>query len=195
MTNYARLYRLGIRPWERYSSTAASSVAGLLDRVEAQHGAPGRALDLGCGRGLHTPLLARRGWHTVGVDAVPQAIRAARRRAHHGVRHEVGDVTALDPSLGRFDLFLDVGCFQGLDVVQRRAAAASITARANPGATLLLLAFQPGLFRPLIDGVSQEQIQLAFREWELEAVEEAPTAGLGFPMNTAEPLWYRLRRR
>ena len=34
MTNYARLYRFGITPWERYATAAASSIAVVLDREE-----------------------------------------------------------------------------------------------------------------------------------------------------------------
>ena len=34
MTNYSRMYRFGITPWERYA-TAAASIAALLDREEA----------------------------------------------------------------------------------------------------------------------------------------------------------------
>jgi hypothetical protein len=34
MTNYARMYRFGITPWERYATAAAPSIAGRLDREE-----------------------------------------------------------------------------------------------------------------------------------------------------------------
>ena len=79
MPNYRLMYRLGVRPWERYSLSAAAGVAAMLDREEAERGRPlGRALDLGCGHGLYTRELARRGWQSVGVDAVPGAIESAR---------------------------------------------------------------------------------------------------------------------
>jgi hypothetical protein len=56
MTNSARLYRFGFTPWERYGSAAAASIAAKLDREEAERPLPpGRALDLGCSRGQHTP--------------------------------------------------------------------------------------------------------------------------------------------
>ena len=35
MTNYSRMYRFGITPWERYATAAAASIAALLDREEA----------------------------------------------------------------------------------------------------------------------------------------------------------------
>jgi hypothetical protein len=50
MRNYARMYRFGITPWERYGTAAAASIATLLDREEIERSSPlGRALDLGCG--------------------------------------------------------------------------------------------------------------------------------------------------
>src|SRR5690606_13155537 len=67
---------------------AAASIAALLDREEADRSPPlGCALDLGCGRGQFTPKLARRGWEAVGVDYVPAAIEAARRREAEGVTY------------------------------------------------------------------------------------------------------------
>jgi SAM-dependent methyltransferase len=122
MTSYGWMYRLGVTPWERYGAAASESIEALLDREEAERSRPlGRALDLGCGRGQFTPELARRGWRAVGVDHVPQAIEAARKR-DADVTYLVGDVTDLTSmgpaDLGTFDFFLDVGCFQGFDADQ-----------------------------------------------------------------------------
>ena len=53
---------------------------------------------------------------------MPAAIEAAaaKGRGVAGLRYLVGDVTRLEPAhLGRFDFFLDIGCFQGLDAGQR----------------------------------------------------------------------------
>jgi SAM-dependent methyltransferase len=86
MTNYARMYRLGIAPWERYGSAAAATIARLLDREEIERlSRLGRALDLGCGRGQYTPELQRRGWQAVGIDNVPAAIEEARRKSPRSV--------------------------------------------------------------------------------------------------------------
>ena len=196
MTNYARMYRFGITPWERYGTAAAASIARLLDREENERSRPlGRALDLGCGRGQYTPELARRGWQAVGIDNVPAAIEAARRKAN-GATYVVGDVTDLPAAdLGTFDFFLDIGCFQGLDAAQRHAEGAGVTASANPEATLQMLAFGPTWIRSLVEGVSQEEVETAFPDWEMLAVEPADTRGLGWPMNRTRPLWYRLRPR
>lgn len=189
MTNYARR--------ERYGSAAAASIATLLDREENERSRPlGRALDLGCGRGQYTPVLARRGWQAVGIDNVPAAIEAAKRQDTSGATYVVADVTDLPAAgLGTFDFFLDVGCFQGLEAEQRAAEGHGVAAVANPAATLLMLAFGPTWMRSLLEGVSQEEVEAALPDWELLAVEPAETRGLGWPMNRTRPTWYRLRRR
>jgi len=198
MTNYARMYRFGITPWERYATAAASSIAVRLDREETGRSRPlGRALDLGCGRGLYTLELARRGWEAVGIDYVPAAIEAAQAKSRDagGLRYVVGDVTHLrSAGLGTFDFFLDIGCFQGLDARQRLAQGEGASALASPGATLLMLSFGPSRWRWLVGGVSQEDIETAFAGWEMLASEPADTAGLGWPMNKTAPRWYRLGR-
>lgn len=196
MTNYARLYRLGMTPWEKYGKAAAAGIAEVLDREGDDRSGPlGRALDLGCGRGQFTPELARRGWEAVGLDYVPAAIDAAKRRGTDAVTYVVGDVTKLPAAgLGSFDLFLDIGCFQGLDTGQRQAMGEGVTALANPGATILMLAFGPSRFRTLVGGVSRTEVETAFPGWRMLATEPADTAGLGWPMNRTNPQWYRLGR-
>ena len=198
MTNYARLYRFGFTPWERYATAAAASIAARLDREEADRSRPlGRALDLGCGRGRYTPELARRGWQAVGIDYVPAAIEAAQAKSPGaaGLSYVVGDVTRLPSArLGMFDFFLDIGCFQGLDPGQRLSEGSGVSALANPGATVLLLSFGPSRWRWLVEGASQEEVQTAFAGWEMLAAKPADTAGLGGPMNKTAPRWYRLRR-
>ncbi|MDE3721827.1 class I SAM-dependent methyltransferase [Nocardiopsis sp. N85] len=202
MTNYARMYRLGLTPWERYGAAGGERLGALLDReareareARERPAGPGRALDLGCGRGRFTPEPARRGWETVGVDLVPQAIEAARRKGPAGVTYVVGDVTDLESAgLGVFDLFLDIGCFQGLDSDQRAAEGRGVTALAAPGAVLLMLAFGPSRYRRLVEGVSQAEVEAALPGWDLLAAEDAETAGLGWPMNRTSPKWYRFRR-
>jgi SAM-dependent methyltransferase len=155
MTNYARMYRFGITPWERYRTVAAASITALLDREETGRSRPlGRALDLGCGRGLYTPELARRGWQAVRIDYVPAAIEAAaaKIRGVAGLSYVAGDVTRLaSADLGTFDFFLDIGCFQGLDTGQRLSQGRGVSALANPGATVLLLTFGPSRWRSLGD--------------------------------------------
>lgn len=195
MTNYERIYRIGITPWERYGRLTAAGTGARLDREEAERGRPpGRSLDLGCGRGRDTAELARRGWDAVGIDVVRAAIEAARRTP--GADYVVGSVTDLTAAVpGTFDLFLDVGCFQGLDRADRLAVGREVTALANPGATVLMLAFGPGRFRQVVGGVSRAEVEEAFAGWDLVSAESAGTRGLGWPMNRTAPQWFRLRLR
>jgi SAM-dependent methyltransferase len=194
---YALAYRLGITPWERYGRVAAASIGALLDREEAERPKPlGRAIDLGCGRGPITRELAKRGWTTVGVDNLPPAIEAANRLAVPGATFCVGDVRSLAPAeLGTFDFLLDVGCFQGLSAAERSAEGRSVSAVSNPGATLLMLAFQPTGVRSLVGGVTRADVEGALPGWEMLSVEPADTAGLRWPLNKTSPQWYRLRRQ
>jgi SAM-dependent methyltransferase len=195
-TGYALAYRFGITPWERYAKAAASSIGALLDREEAERSQPlGRVLDLGCGRGVYTHELARRGWQAVGVDNVPRAIDAANRSSVAGARFVVGDVTDLAPDLGTFDFFFDVGCFQGLSSEQRLAEGRGVSALANPGATLLMLEFQASSMRSVVGGVTRADVEAAFPGWEMLSVEPADTTGVGWPLNKTAPQWYRLRRQ
>jgi SAM-dependent methyltransferase len=169
----------------------------MLDREEAERsGPPGRAIDLGCGRGLYTAELARRGWQAVGIDNIPRAIDAANRRGVSGATFVVGDVTDLAPAdLGTFDFFFDVGCFQGLSSEQRLAEGRGVHALANPGATLLILAFQPISIRFVAGGVTRTDVEAAFPDWGMLSVEPAETTGLGWPLTKTAPQWYRLRRQ
>jgi SAM-dependent methyltransferase len=194
MMLYSVMYRLGVTPWERYGTVAAASIGALLDREEVERSRPlGRALDLGCGRGQKAAELARRGWEVVGIDNVPRAIDAAERKGIPGATFVVGDVTNLEAAdLGTFDFLFDGGCFQHLDSEQRQAAGRGMTALANPGATLLMIEFQPTRLRSVAGGVTQAEVEAAFPEWEMLSVEPAETKGLGWPMTRMAPLWFRL---
>lgn len=198
---YALAYRVGLTPWERAGEAAALHMAALLDREEAGRARPfGRALDLGCGTGAHAVQLAERGWEVTGVDTVERAVRNAQDRAagaQASVHFLVGDVTRLraDGVTGPFDLFLDVGCLHGLRDVERTDMAAEVEALAAPGASLLLLAFQPGRRGPIPRGAGRDEIDALFPAWDLVGQDAADVTGMPGPLRAAAPQWYRLKRR
>ena len=62
---------------------------------------PGRALDLGCGAGVHVLWLAQHGWRALGVDWAKTAIQQARAKAESsgitGAEFQVQDTTTWTP--------------------------------------------------------------------------------------------------
>jgi SAM-dependent methyltransferase len=195
---YDVMYRVGYTPWEHPGPAWTASLAQRLDLEQAEREPTwGRALDLGCGRGQHAPELVRRGWEVVGVDSASRAIDAARRQGIDRATFVVGDVTALPvDSIGSFDFFFDVGCFQHLDAAQRARAGRGITAVATPRATLLMMAFsRPTPIGSFVKGLVSDDVQAAFPDWDLLTVDDAPTDGMDWPQRTMRPVWVRLRRR
>ena len=157
-TFYSVAYAIGFTPWEAAGQAGDEVLQRLFTREESERTAPGKALDLGCGTGIHTVELAERGWAVTGVDSNARAVgRAKRRIAERGlhasaIQADVTNLSADDLGAG-YDLFLDIGCYHGLTASQRASMGRAVTELANPGATLLLLAFQPDkLPRPLPRG-------------------------------------------
>ncbi len=109
-----------------------------------------RVLDVGCGVGRWSRLLAARGAQVTGVDISPTMIAEARRRAlSEGVadrcRFQVSDVSGLDVE-GEFDLVLGVTVLQHiLDPDALRAALFHMSSRIALGGRLVLLEAAPAL--------------------------------------------------
>ena len=198
---YRFAYRVGFTPWQWESETATMTpqIRSLLASEEAKREPPyGRVLDLGCGTGRWSVELALRGWQVVGVDLVPKAIRAARRRAEAAgveVAFFEGDVTALRESgVGSgFAFVLDVECVNHLNDCQREAMGREVDAVASADATLLLLVWTRARRGPLPPGASREELETAFTGWQI--MEEQPYGGeLPAPLRNIAPRWYRLAR-
>jgi SAM-dependent methyltransferase len=198
---YKVLYRVGLRPWERLPMLpAAEQASAMLDREENGRQPPyGQALDLGCGTGIWSVELARRGWQVTGVDMVHKAVRAARERAEGAgveARFVDGDVTALRAaSVGSgFHLVLDFGTVHGLTRAQREAVGREVSAVAAADATLLMYAVAPGRRGPLPRGASREEIDAAYPGWSVIDDDALDVSGAPTAFKKANPRWYRLRR-
>ncbi|MFT4127080.1 MAG: class I SAM-dependent methyltransferase [Gordonia sp. (in: high G+C Gram-positive bacteria)] len=180
---FAAAYRTGFVPWEVAAAAGAADENAMLDREDATHPAGRRrALDIGCGRGRHCALLARRGWQVVGVDFVPEAIAAARARSDTAaVDFVVGDAPDLTSVVaGPFDFFLDGGCFHGLSPQERIGWGRGVGALAAPGATLLMVAFDPWPSTPrppnVPAGASLDEIREVLPGWAVLADDLMPDA-------------------
>jgi SAM-dependent methyltransferase len=201
---YKLLYRVGFTPWEEglRQGAVVEQIRALFEREELGRQPPyGRALDLGCGSGIHAVELARRGWQVTGVDNVPQALSRARERAREvgvEVRFLQGDITALRAAgVGSdFRLVLDFGAVHGLTQAQRVAVGRDVSALAATDATLLMLAFAPGRRGPLPRGMSRADIEATYSGWQITD-EQALNGQLPwFLMKLgADPHWHRLRRK
>lgn len=200
---YRIAYAVGFTPWEQANRADAGRLEEFFRREELEHGGPGKALDVGCGTGVHTLTLARNGWDVTGVDVVDRALSQARARlvrAHVAAKVVRADATTLpaDTVGDGYDFVLDLGCFHGLTPPQRADMARAVTARTKHDATLLMFAFGKRVGPPFMPaGATREQIEKAYVGWEVTDVVKPPTDVPGLPWiaRKADPTFYRLRRR
>jgi SAM-dependent methyltransferase len=97
-----------------------------------------RAVDLGCGTGVHTALLADRYDEVLAVDlSVPMVEHARSRRPRSGLRYEQRDLRDVTPrSDGRFDLVFSA---HTLHHVELDSALHQIRSLVRPGGQVLLV--------------------------------------------------------
>jgi SAM-dependent methyltransferase len=122
-----------------YDHRDESEAARLVDLVEREVApAPdAHILDVGCGRGRHARIFARRGYRVTGLDLSAEAIAEARERAEAAgldIRFEHGDMRTpyCDGCAdGVVNLFTTFGYFE-TDAENRRALAA-MTRALRPG--------------------------------------------------------------
>lgn len=173
---YDWLYRWRLTPWVMAGRLQSGLVHKLLSTEEHWHGDKRRLLDIGCGSGEHSVAAALRGWSVFGVDASPIAIQRARQAATQAgvdANFAVGDVRQLTEIAGipdQIDLFVDVGCYHGLDRADRRLVAAGIKRLAAPQASMLVvgLARAPKLTRV---GLTAEGLAADFADWTITALD------------------------
>lgn len=200
---YRIAYAVGVTPWENSGPAIDARLESLLPREESERGGPGKALDLGCGTGLHTATLARHGWTVTGVDIIDRALARARRRLEaSGLAAAIvrADAARLRPEMvgDGFDLILDVGCFHSVGPGRRQAMARSVTRLAKPGSTMLMLAFAHPVGMSILSvGATRAQIETAYAAWTMVDVlsPESRLPGLPFIARGAEPTFYRLQLR
>lgn len=99
-----------------------------------------RLLDVGCGEGYGSALLARQAREVVGVDYSPAAVMHARKayldEGAGNLRFEIADASALDSALGRFDV---ITCFEVIEHIENQNDVLSGLASAlRPGGVLIL---------------------------------------------------------
>jgi SAM-dependent methyltransferase len=121
-------------PWHR------NSPDGFLVEALDLRTRPGKALDLGCGTGVFSVYMAKRGWEVTGLDFMPRAIAMAKERGEREkVRVDWVNADLLEwKSPQRFDLVLDSGCLHSLIGGDRRRYKARLLDWLEPGADYVL---------------------------------------------------------
>ena len=107
---------------------------------------PGRALDIGCGRGENAIMLAVNGCNVTGIDLAETAISDAKARAaeHHvDVNFVVGDVLKLNQYFkeSEFDVIIDSFLFHTIEDEERPLFARQVYKVLKPGGKYFMLCF------------------------------------------------------
>ncbi len=127
--------------YHRRDEREAEQVVDLIERLVKP--APGsEILDVGCGRGRHARVLARRGYRVTGIDVAERALQVARQRAaaeglHHVrfLRHDMRQPLCRACFDGVVNLFTAFGFFEE-EADHQRALQAMATAL-RPGGWLV----------------------------------------------------------
>ena len=113
--------------------------AGVLARLLGPPGATGRiCVDVGCGTGLHVPVLRRLGWTVVGLDASGDQLRLAATRADAVLLADAARLPLADGSVPAA-----VMTFVHTDLDDFPAAVAELARILQPGGRLVCLGVHP----------------------------------------------------
>ena len=129
---------------------------------------PGKALDIGCGRGDNAIMLAMNGCDVTGIDLVEDAISDAKAKAikrHVEVNFVVGNVLNMDQLLmeTEFDIVIDSGLFHTMTDEERPVFAQQIHRVLKPGGKYFMLCFsdkEPEGYGPR--RISKDEIKRTF---------------------------------
>lgn len=130
---------------------------------------PGRALDIGCGRGENAIMLAMNGCDAVGMDLAENAISDAKAKAierHVKVNFAVGNVLQMDRLFeeGEFDVVIDSGLFHVMTDEERPVFARQVHRVLKEGGKYFMLCFsdkEPGEYE-LPRRVSKAEMESTF---------------------------------
>jgi SAM-dependent methyltransferase len=132
--------------YDRWAATYEATVedamdVALLERLDLDWGAVGRAADLGCGTGRTGSWLTARGVEEIdGVDLSPGMLEAARSRGVYASLRE-GEVGDTGLRGGAYDLV--VSCLVDEHLADLRPLYAEAARLARPGGRFVIVGFHP----------------------------------------------------
>lgn len=187
---YDALYRRGA-PWEGEPRAELVDLLGSA-RLAPEQLTGRRALDVGCGTGDDSRVLADHGFDVTGVDFSPVALAKARQAAdgRADMRFVEADLFALPGAVTAepYDLILDSGTVDDFPPGKRRELAGVLTRLAHPGTVLVMWCFSaPPQTAPWISfsgpsrvfglGIQPDEVASLFaRHWDIEALPAEPGA-------------------
>ena len=134
-SSYKRAQRAEDLPWYR------DYTPKFLTEALQQKEAPAKALDVGCGTGTYSVMMAQNGYEVTGIDFVEAALEMARDRAtaaEVSIAFEQADVCAYTPQES-FDLVLDSGCLHSLS--DKHKYRQNLLSWLRPGGQFILVHF------------------------------------------------------
>lgn len=159
LPDWDALYRLGTPPWE--GSGPARELIRLLDEGLIK---PCRMLEIGCGTGADTVLLARRGFEVTAVENSPTAMERARNRAQRAdalIRFVLDDIYSFGRQCGPFELIYDNGFYHYARLAELEKFLDLLWRVTEPGSYYFTLAGAPDTtIHDEFPQVSEESIRL-----------------------------------
>jgi demethylmenaquinone methyltransferase/2-methoxy-6-polyprenyl-1,4-benzoquinol methylase len=135
-------YQRRAREYEAiYAKPERQTDLAVLRKLLPERLADRRVLEVACGTGYWTVLVARTAASIVAVDAAAEPMRIAMSKNYdeRNVRFELADAYALSPALGKFDAALAVFWWSHVPLSRIGNFLASLHARLESGARLVLM--------------------------------------------------------
>ena len=135
-------YRRRAREYEAiYAKPERQTDLAFLKKYLPERLAGRRVLEVACGTGYWTVLVARTAASIVAVDAAEEPLRIAMSKDYgeRNVRFELSDAYALSAELGRFDGALAAFWWSHIPLSRIANFLASLHARLEPGARVVLM--------------------------------------------------------
>jgi SAM-dependent methyltransferase len=187
-------YHHGPAPWDIGRPQPA------IERLAAQGGFAGAVLDVGCGTGENTLLIASLGLSVLGVDVAETALAMARKKAaDRGINVEFAAADAFHlERLGRmFQTVLDCGLFHAFDAEEQTRYVASLASVTEHDGTVYVLCFSDEGPDTGPHPVTQEELRAAFSPgngWTVTAIQR-DRVHTRFHSENGAPAWFATMKR